>query len=149
MALRPKQRMFIAEYLIDLNATQAAIRAGYSKRTAHVIGPENLEKPVIQVALREAINKQEQRTEITSDYVINSLKHIADRCMQAVPVLDREGKETGEFRFDSSGANKALELLGKHKKLFTDKLDLSNEDGSLTGVNIQVVFVEPRKEDDS
>ena len=52
--LTPKQQRFVEEYLIDLNATQAAIRAGYSKHTAHSIGHENLSKPEIVAALAEA-----------------------------------------------------------------------------------------------
>jgi phage terminase small subunit len=73
MALTPKQARFVAEYLIDLNATQAAIRAGYSEKTAHVIGPENLGKPIIAAAITEAQDKRAGRTEITQDRVMAEL----------------------------------------------------------------------------
>ncbi|WP_312903621.1 terminase small subunit [Stutzerimonas nitrititolerans] len=64
------QVRFVEEYLVDLNATQAAIRAGYSERTAKEIGYENLTKPYIQAAIAEARQAQQQRTEITADRVL-------------------------------------------------------------------------------
>jgi len=67
MALRPKQQRFIQEYLIDLNATQAAIRAGYSKKTAMVIGHENLKKPEIAAALEVEREKAATKAECSRD----------------------------------------------------------------------------------
>jgi phage terminase small subunit len=75
--LTPKQAQFVAEYLIDLNATQAAIRAGYSKKTAGAIGDENLKKPEIAAALAAAQQKRGERTEITADRVLQELARIA------------------------------------------------------------------------
>lgn len=74
--MTPKQERFVEEYLIDLNATQAAIRAGYSANTAHVIGPENLGKPEIAEALAKARAKLSERTEITTDSVLKELAKI-------------------------------------------------------------------------
>ena len=71
--LTPKQRCWVEEYLIDLNATQAAIRAGYSKKTAKQIGTENLGKPVLQEAIAEAMKARSARTEITQDEVLREL----------------------------------------------------------------------------
>ena len=71
-----KQHAFIEEYLVDLNATQAAIRAGYSERTAKEIGCENLSKPHIQKAIRVAVDERSQRTEITVDRVLTELAKI-------------------------------------------------------------------------
>ena len=76
MALTPKQTRFVQEYLIDLNATQAAIRAGYSAKTAFAIGHENLSKPNIAAAITEAQAKRAERAEITADRVLEELGEI-------------------------------------------------------------------------
>lgn len=76
-SLTPKQKQFVSEYLIDLNATQAAIRAGYSKKTADVQGVRMLGNVKVQEALNKAMNKREQRTEITQDRVLKELAKIA------------------------------------------------------------------------
>ena len=140
--LTPKQQRFVEEYLVDLNATQAAIRAGYSPDTARAIGCENLTKPDIAQAIAEAKRAVSERTEITQDWVLKNLKFVAERCMQATPVLDKKGKpvmiETEDgalspaYVFDSSGANRSLELLGKHTGLFGDKLKLERGYEELT-----------------
>ena len=72
--LTPKQQRFIDEYLIDLNATQAAIRAGYSEKTAHSIGEENLKKPGIAQAVNSALEKRAKKTKIDAEWVINELQ---------------------------------------------------------------------------
>ncbi|MFW5438107.1 terminase small subunit [Paenibacillus apiarius] len=77
MALTAKQNAFVQEYLIDLNATQAAIRAGYSAKTARKIGQENLTKPDIQKAIQEAMGERSERTEITADMVLRRWWDIA------------------------------------------------------------------------
>ena len=73
--LTNKQALFVKEYLKDLNATQAAIRAGYSKKTANVIGPENLSKPYIQKVISEAMQKRSERTQVDADWI---LKHCSE-----------------------------------------------------------------------
>lgn len=108
MALTKKQKAFIQEYLVDLNATQAAIRAGYSKKTAYSIGQENLSKPEIQQALQEAQKRREKRTEVTQDYVIAKLREIVEK--EASDGPDSELKYANKIR--------ALELLGKHTGAF-------------------------------
>jgi len=75
--LTPKQAAFVREYLIDLNATQAAIRAGYSAKTAYRTGADNLTKPQIADAIQQGVNKRAQRTEITADRVVQELARIA------------------------------------------------------------------------
>jgi len=76
MPLTPKQTRFVAEYLIDLNATQAAIRAGYSAKTAGQMGDENLKKPQIQAELQKSMQERSARTEITQDRVLKELAKI-------------------------------------------------------------------------
>lgn len=122
--LNPKQAQFVREYLIDFNALGAAIRSGYSPKSAKAIGSENLTKPDIQAAIKAQIEKRAEKTGITADYVLTSLKSIAERCQQAEPVLDKQGNPTGEYQFREAGANKALELLGKNLKLFTDRIEI-------------------------
>lgn len=75
-ALTARQRRFVDEYLVDLNATQAAIRAGYSPKTAGAIGAENLSKPEIADAIADAKAKRSERTEITIDRVLKELAAI-------------------------------------------------------------------------
>jgi phage terminase small subunit len=137
--LNAKQQRFVAEYLKDLNATQAAIRSGYSRKTAAAIGSENLSKPEIAAAISEKTERIAQKAEVSAAYVLSSLLNIAERCQQAVPVYERVNGETlatGEYEFDSSGANKSLELLGKHLKLWTDKQELSGTGGKSISISI-------------
>lgn len=76
--LQPQQQRFVDEYLIDLNATQAAIRAGYSAKTAQVIGSENLRKPLIKAAIDQALSKRSQETQIDAAWVLKRLAAEAD-----------------------------------------------------------------------
>lgn len=121
--LTDKQKRFCEEYLKDLNATQAAIRAGYSAKTANSVGPENLVKPCIQAEIKRMQDARSERTKIDQDYVLKGFKAVFERCMQAEPVMIKEkGKlvESGEYQFNSSGANTALIWLGKHLGMFAD-----------------------------
>jgi phage terminase small subunit len=72
-----KQRLFVAEYLVDLNAKQAAIRAGYSFKTAYSIGHENLKKPEVAAAIQQALDKRAERTRVTADKVVKELARLA------------------------------------------------------------------------
>ena len=129
MALNQKQERFVAEYLIDLNASKAAIRAGYSEKTAGSQAFDLLKKPEIQTLIAESMKAREERTEITQDYVLNTIRNTVERCSQEQPVLDFEGNPTGEYRFDASNVLKGCELLGKHLAMWTDKQQHSGEVG--------------------
>ena len=149
MALTAKQQRFIDEYLIDLNATQAAIRAGYSEKTAGKIGQENLIKPEIQVIIAESVAKRSKRTEITQDRVLLEIARLAfndprkafdkngailpihewpDEVAAAISAIKiNETKvdgvvvgETKEIKFWDKG--KQIELAGRHLAMFTDKI---------------------------
>jgi phage terminase small subunit len=133
--LTDKQRLFVKEYLVDLNATQAAIRAGYSENTATAIGHENLRKPNIQEALELAFKERGEKINIDTQWVLKRLVELNERCMQGTPVYDREGNETGEWKFEANAANRSLELIGKHLGMFTDKLE-SSVTAHNTNVNI-------------
>ena len=127
--LTAKQKRFIEEYLLDLNATQAAIRAGYSEKTAHVQGPRMLENVRVKQAITDAQKERTERVQIDQDWVLARLKLISDRCVQEEAVCDRDGNQTGEFKFDSSGANRATELIAKHLGMFVDRVEHSGEIG--------------------
>lgn len=87
-ALTKKQKRFVEEYLIDLNATQAAIRAGYSPDTAKSIGCENLTKPDISAAISKAQAERSRRTGINQDRVIRELAKVA--FLNPVDVIDMD-----------------------------------------------------------
>lgn len=89
MALTDKQEMFCCEYLIDLNATQAAIRAGYSEKTANRTASENLSKPDIQIRISELMKERSDRLQIDADYVLNRLVEIDQ--MDVLDILHDDG----------------------------------------------------------
>jgi len=129
--LTNKQEMFCKEYLIDLNATQAAIRAGYSEKTAKDIGCENLAKPNIQEFIQELMDKRSNKVNITAESILNDILDTRDTC-KAYMIVE------GEFgdKIDSAainGRNKANELLGKHLKLFTDRVEHSGTQTIIVG----------------
>ena len=135
--LTPKQQCFVDEYLIDLNATQAAIRAGYSPRTARAIACENLAKPDIQEAIAEAKRERSEATKINAEWVLQQAVELYGRCMQEVkPVRNpKTGKQLYDddgnalFKFNAAAANRSLEIIGKHIEVaaFKDRLEVSSE----------------------
>lgn len=102
--LTNKQKRFCEEYLIDLNATQAAVRAGYSEKTADRIANQNLKKLEVQQYLQKLMQERSERTKISADDVVRELERIA--------MTDTE--ITGKEKM------KALELLGKHLGMFSN-----------------------------
>jgi phage terminase small subunit len=122
--LTPRQARFVDEYVVDLNAKQAAVRAGYSTKTAAQQGSHLLKLPLVAAAVAERQAARAARCEVDAAWVLSQLREVALRCLQAVPLLDRSGRETGEWRFNASGANRALELIGKHLGMFGERLDV-------------------------
>ena len=108
--LTPKQQRFVEEYLIDLNATQAAIRAGYSEKTAKEIGSENLTKPNIAKAIQEAQESLSNKTQLTVDIVVQGLL--------------KEAQDYAEGSTQSARVS-AWAHLGKHLGMFKDKVEHS------------------------
>lgn len=166
-----KQKRFCEEYLIDLNATQAAIRSGYSPDSASSIGSENLSKPEIRARIDRAIAEQSKRTGINADRVVRELARVAlanaDDILDAktamlkdgvtrddtaavasvrvktIPTADGQGVEREIKLHDKI---KALELLGRHLGMFTDKVEHS---GSInTGSRELASILQQMKGDD-
>lgn len=121
MALTPKQERFVSEYLIDLNATQAAIRAGYAAGSADVQGARLLGNASVRDAIDLAKMQRSEEVKIDAAYVLRQAVKLHERCMQEIiPFTDRKGDhihdEQGHplYVFNTTGAAKALELVGKH-----------------------------------
>lgn len=152
--LTPKQARFVDEYLVDLNATQAAIRAGYSPKTANEQAARLLANVSVQSAIAERMKARQTRTEITQDMVVSELARIAFGNKRAlmkwgpdgVKLVDSstitdedaamvsEVSETvteagGTIKLKTHDKVKALELLGKHLGMFSDKVELTGKDG--------------------
>ncbi|TPH27761.1 terminase small subunit [Haemophilus haemolyticus] len=147
--LRERQKRFVEEYLVDLNATQAAIRAGYSEKTAMEQGYQLLQKTSVQKAIEEAQNKRLERIQISQDEVIRRLLENADIASgkKAIVLTQIRKSENGEivgddvaqFVYEPSSVNKALELLGKHLGMFANKVDVTTDGKPLPTV-INVTF---------
>lgn len=151
-----KQQRFVDEYLIDLNATQAAIRAGYSVKTAQEQGSQNLSKLMVQQAISEKMAERSRRTGVNQDRVVLELAKIAfvkmtdlvdSKCVINSDAADDDLAciESMKYKESTSDAGtsverevkiapklKALELLGKHLGMWNDKMDVN--------VNIPVVI---------
>lgn len=143
-----KQKRFVEEYLIDLNATQAAIRAGYSPKTANEQGNRLLTNVSVQTELNKQMAKRSKRTGVTQDRVVRELAKIA--FLDMTQVVDSYGRirddaapedraciESIKYKSSSSDQGesverevkvasklKALELLGKHLGMYSDKLNI-------------------------
>lgn len=148
--LTEKQQRFVDEYLIDLNATQAAIRAGYSVESARDIGCENLTKPNIQQAIAEKMAERSKRTGVNQDRVVLELAKIAFvnisdvvdtdtgeilpnasqddlACIESVKFKQSDNQYGGSIEREVKVASKlkALEMLGKHLGMWNDKVDVN------------------------
>lgn len=134
--LNEKQQRFVREYLVDLNGAQAAIRTGYAPNSAHVTASRLLSDANIAAAVQEAMDKRSEKTEIDAAFVLEGIKRVTLRCEQAEPVLDKEGNPTGEYTFQAGAALKGYELMGKHLKLFTEKVEHSGVIEQLTDQQI-------------
>lgn len=126
--LSPKQEKFVQEYLIDLNATQAAIRAGYSEKTAQEQSSRLLSNVMVKAAISAAKNDRNERVKVDQDYVLNKIVETVERCSQAAPVIGKDGKPvlvktpTGEivpaYAFDAMAVLKGTDQLAKHVGLY-------------------------------
>lgn len=111
MALTAKQNLFVQEYLIDLNATQAANRAGYSARRAAEIGYQLLQKTTVQEAIQAAMEKRAERTEITADRVLREYAKIAFFDPRRLYRDDGQPVPIADLDDETAGAIAGLEVL--------------------------------------
>ena len=159
--LTAKQQMFVKEYLVDLNATQAAIRAGYSAKTAEWIGPQLLGKTHVATAIQAAMDERSARVEITADRVLQEIAKLAFSNLQDFYNENGALKEIHELPRDVAAAlssvkvnlteacavqevklhdkKGSLELLGKHLILFTDKTKVEHS-GTIEGPVLNLVL---------
>ena len=126
--LTEKQKRFCDEYLVDLNGTQAAIRAGYSEKTARTIAAENLTKPNIRKYIDERMKEKEKELIADQDEVLKYLTSVLRGMSQSeIVVVENIGDFTSEARRiqkapDEKERLKAAELLGKRYNLFSEKM---------------------------
>lgn len=134
MALTPKQKLFVAEYLIDCNGTRAATAAGYSAKSAKDAANANLEKPEVKAAIQAQMDLRQKRTLITADKVLTDIEAIKQDAMtiQYDEDLDSDGNVIArkpKGMRNHTAALKAAELQGKHLVLFSDKVQHTGPDG--------------------
>lgn len=145
--LTERKKLFCAEYIVDMNATRAAVRAGYSEHTAQEQSSRLLSTVIVQNEITRLMSERIQKCNLTADYVLFGIVEVVERCKQARPVLDKKGRpvlaldeETGELRpvyqFDASNALKGKELLGRYLKLFGDKDHSAQNNTAITQINI-------------
>lgn len=127
-----KQRKFAEEYVIDCNITQAAIRAGYSEKTAYSIGSENLKKPEVKSYIDELLEKIKSEKTADAQEVMEYLTSVLrGESHSTICVTEGTGEGCTKARLlekppDERERLKAAELLGKRFGLYTDKVDVSN-----------------------
>lgn len=122
--MSPNEYQFVHYLLADPNMDQTA---AYMKtfpdatnKTAKAAASRMMKRHHVQRYLDQAIKDRQMRMQVNEDYVIAGLVRVYERCMEDEPVM-RDGEQTGQYQFNAAGALKALELLGKHQKMFSDK----------------------------
>jgi len=134
--LNPRRKAFVAEYLSTGNATAAAKKAGYMNKRADIAGAKLKNDPAIAAEINKITDSAAARAGISVQYVLETVQETIQRCAQKVPVLDRKGKPTGSWQFDSGGVLKGCELLGKHLRMWAKE-----ESGSDIGVQIKEIII--------
>ena len=123
--LTPKQEAFVEEYVKDYNGAGACRRAGYKEKYADRVALQLLEKKHVRDAIEAKKAEKVKRVEVTEAYVVGKWLEIIERCTQGEQVIDSRGNATGEWKFDSNGANRALDSLGKYLNMFVERKELN------------------------
>jgi len=126
-----KQKRFCDEYLIDCNATQAAIRAGYSRKTAHAIGDENLKKPEIKGYIEERLTEISSRKTADAKEVMEYLTAVmrGEHTEQVLRLVGNGTQRIDTMNVTEKDRLKAAELIGKRYGLFKENVDLNGNVG--------------------
>ena len=148
--LTTKQKVFVKEYIVDFNAAAAARRAGYSVKNSDIIGNQLISKTLVAKSIENELKKRNWRTEITAEEIIKDLIEVKSVCLQKVYVRDSDGNIVKDVDgnpvtafMNTKEGNKALELLGKHRGIFSDtKVDVSG------GLKITVAYEDSAEEKD-
>jgi phage terminase small subunit len=135
--LTARQQRFVDEYLCDLNATQAAIRAGYSPKAAQPVSSRLLSNAMVSKAVADAQAARASASALSEHWVLDRLRENVERSMQATPVLDDEGNQTGMFVYQGTVANRSLELIGKHRGMFVERREVTGPKGGAIVVRIE------------
>lgn len=149
--LTDKEELLCHEYLLDLNQTRAYMRVypDVSYDSARTKSAQTFANGNIRARIRELMDARSKDTLVDAKYVVDGLNEVYQRCMEAHPVMiwnhidkqmeqKTDGEGNGVWEFDSQGANKALELLGKHVAMFTEKSEVKT-DASITPEAIQSI----------
>lgn len=155
MGQPPKHAAFVREYLVDLNATKAAERAGYSPKSAYAQGARLLKNAEVAASIAKHQAKRAAKAEVTAEEVLRELKRIAfadpskvlgangylltmndmpEEVRRTISSIDLSGDGGTKIKFWDK--TKGLELLGKHLALFTDKTEMSGPGGGPLTVNV-------------
>lgn len=138
-----KQKRFCEEYLISGNATQAAVAAGYSQRTARAIGTENLQKPYIRDYIQSRLHEMDEKSIAKADEVMEYLTAaMRGQVQEEFPMFNDDGVSIGKKQISPRDRNKAAELLAKRFGLLTDKLNVSGN------VGVEIIDDVPDESDD-
>lgn len=159
-----KYKKFVDEYFVDFKQKDAAIRAGYSQKSASRIAYDLMQLPEVKEMMSQKLAERKAQVLYDEQNVVEALMETRERCMRRRPVMvfdykekamvqkqdeDDNGTSTGVWEFDSMGANRASELLGKHIGMFDTKLTLKNDPNNPLPtpiVNIQITQIQ---EDDA
>lgn len=124
------RKKFAREVVRTGSMKQAAIECGYSPKSATIGAAGLMTYPDVRQAVEEGLSEAARLAGVSRSWVIIKLREVVERCMQVIQVYDKLGQPTGEFEFDAAGATKALELIGKHLRVFGDDASATAQVGA-------------------